>query len=75
MYTPNEEEKKNAHLYANNVRNVMAEYLKLPLSDYSFEDVRLMTKMEKYNLPGKIGRIKVVKIMRKFGYNTSIFCV
>ena len=67
VYHPNEEEKKNAHLYGNNVRNIMAEYLKLPISDYSFEDVRLMTKMEKYNLPGLTGRIKVVKIIRKFG--------
>ena len=49
----------------------MAEYLKLPLSDYSFEDVRLMTKMENYNLPGLTGQIKVAKLIKALGYVTK----
>lgn len=71
VYYPSEEEKKNAELYGNNVRLKMAEYLKLPLSDYSFEDVRLMTKMENYNLPGLTGQIKVAKLIKALGYVTK----
>jgi lysophosphatidylcholine acyltransferase/lyso-PAF acetyltransferase len=68
VYYPNDEEKTNAEVYANNVRIKMAEYLKIPLSDYSFEDVRLMTRIESHNLPFIIGQIKVQKFIKKFGY-------
>ena len=67
VYYPNDDEKKNTELYANNVRLKMAEYMKMPLSDYSFEDVRLMTKVEKHHLPGLIGQIGVLNVIKKFG--------
>lgn len=38
VYTPSEEEKENPSLFANNVRELMAKALGLPLIDLSFED-------------------------------------
>ncbi|XP_017463955.1 PREDICTED: lysophosphatidylcholine acyltransferase-like, partial [Rhagoletis zephyria] len=37
VYTPSEEEKADANLYAQNVRDVMAKALGVPTSEYSFE--------------------------------------
>jgi lysophosphatidylcholine acyltransferase/lyso-PAF acetyltransferase len=67
VYFPNEEEKNNPELYAENVRKQMASYLNLPLSDYSFEDHRLMDRAQKYNLPFGCGRIKVLDLKKKLG--------
>lgn len=67
VYYPNDEEKQNPELYANNVRLVMAKYLNIPISDYSFEDIRLMTKFESYKLPCDLGKIKVNKVKQNLG--------
>jgi lysophosphatidylcholine acyltransferase/lyso-PAF acetyltransferase len=65
VYYPNEEEKNNPELYADNVRKQMASYLNLPMSDYSFDDYRLMEKAQKYNLPYECGKIKVLDLKKK----------
>ncbi|CDW56350.1 1 acylglycerophosphocholine O acyltransferase [Trichuris trichiura] len=38
VYVPNEAEKDDALLYAHNVRSIMANCLRVPTSDYSYED-------------------------------------
>ncbi|XP_070702868.1 lysophosphatidylcholine acyltransferase 1 [Pempheris klunzingeri] len=38
IYTPSSEEKENPALFANNVRQLMAKALELPLTDLSFDD-------------------------------------
>ncbi|XP_028256306.1 lysophosphatidylcholine acyltransferase 1 [Parambassis ranga] len=38
IYTPSNEEKENPALFANNVRELMAKALELPLTDLSFDD-------------------------------------
>lgn len=67
VYYPNDEEKNNIELYANNVRIEMAKYLKVPLSVYSYEDVRLLNKVVKYGLPWEIGKIRVRDVVKKLG--------
>ena len=42
VYVPNEEEKKDASLYAANVRNFIADKMHKKMSDLGFEDCRLI---------------------------------
>jgi len=65
VYNPNEEEKANPELYAENVREVMSKYLEIPLSEYSFEDGRLISKCMEYNMPWQTGAIKVQNLRKK----------
>lgn len=51
IYEPNEEEKKSATLFANNVRDVMAKKLKVPVSDHSYSDMFLAKVAAKCKLP------------------------
>ena len=41
VYHPSDEEKKDARLFANNVRDVIAAALGVPCTDHSFDDVKL----------------------------------
>jgi lysophosphatidylcholine acyltransferase/lyso-PAF acetyltransferase len=101
VYTPNEEEKHDPKLYANNVRRLMAKYVQLhvwisvengstflslwyscnqassvgvccrtlgiPVSDYTYDDCRLMTKAKRMNLPFASGLVEVQKLRQKLG--------
>lgn len=51
VYTPNEEEKTNPKLFADNVRDVMAKAMGVPISEYSFEDCIMMTRAQKMRIP------------------------
>ncbi|XP_061386793.1 lysophosphatidylcholine acyltransferase-like [Musca vetustissima] len=51
VYHPSEEEKANPNLYAKNVREVMAKALGVPTSEYSFEDVIVMTRARDLKIP------------------------
>lgn len=51
VYVPNEEEKKNPLLYANNVRKVMAKHLQIGITEHSYEDVILMVDAIKDHIP------------------------
>ncbi|KAJ8972089.1 hypothetical protein NQ317_018333 [Molorchus minor] len=44
IYVPNEEEKRDPKLFANNVRAVMAKALGVPVVDYTYDDCKLMTR-------------------------------
>ncbi|KAJ4427972.1 hypothetical protein ANN_23985, partial [Periplaneta americana] len=67
VYTPNEDEKHDPKLYANNVRRLMAKALGVPVSDYTYDDCRLMSKAKKMNLPFASGLIEVQKLRQKLG--------
>jgi lysophosphatidylcholine acyltransferase/lyso-PAF acetyltransferase len=67
VYHPNEQEKNNSELYAENVRKVMAEYLKVPISDYSYDDGRLVAKAKQFKLPSEFGFIKIHNLRKKIG--------
>ncbi|EDW65238.2 lysophosphatidylcholine acyltransferase [Drosophila virilis] len=51
VYTPSPAEVADANLYANNVREVMAKALGVPTSDYSFEDVIVMSRAREMKIP------------------------
>jgi len=61
-YYPTEEESKNPSLYAENVRQVMSKEAKLPTSDWTFEDAKLMRICQKNKFQPEIGGIQVAKI-------------
>jgi hypothetical protein len=65
-YYPNEEEQKNASLYAENVRKLMASYLNKQCSRYSYEDARLMFKAKDHNLPVDVGFIELHSLRKKY---------
>ncbi|KAA0202549.1 hypothetical protein HAZT_HAZT008821 [Hyalella azteca] len=68
VYYPNEEEKKDARLYAANVRAVMAKALGVPVVDYTYDDCRIMDKARKSKLPPCIGLIEFQKLRQKYGF-------
>jgi len=47
VYEPSEDEKKDAQLFADNVRATMAKHLKLPTTEFSFLDYVIMMKARK----------------------------
>ncbi|XP_078338685.1 lysophosphatidylcholine acyltransferase 2-like isoform X1 [Crassostrea virginica] len=67
VYTPSEEEKKNAALFASNVRAKMAEALGVPVTDHSYDDCRLMQKAAKLKLPKSAGLVEFMKLNKKLG--------
>ncbi|XP_042870223.1 lysophosphatidylcholine acyltransferase-like isoform X2 [Penaeus japonicus] len=69
VYTPSEEEKRDAKLFANNVRQVMADALGVPVADYTYDDCRLMHKAKLKNLPYQTGLIEFQKLRYRLGLN------
>lgn len=69
VYNPDENEKKDPKLYANNVRDKMAEYLKVRSTFHSYEDCRLMLKARELKLPFESGLIEFEKIKAKLNIN------
>lgn len=67
VYTPSEEETKNAALFASNVRAKMAEALGVPVTDHSYDDCRLMQKAAKLKLPKSAGIVEFMKLNKKLG--------
>lgn len=51
VYYPSADEKADPKLYARNVRDLMARALDIPISDYTFDDCKLMTYVKNVNLP------------------------
>ncbi|XP_065351916.1 lysophosphatidylcholine acyltransferase isoform X1 [Cloeon dipterum] len=69
VYKPSEEEKNNPKLFANNVRNIMAKALQIPVSDYNYSDTLLIKKAVELNLPSASDLVKVQKLRHKIGLN------
>ncbi|XP_050712719.1 lysophosphatidylcholine acyltransferase 1-like isoform X3 [Eriocheir sinensis] len=69
VYTPSEEEKQDAKLFASNVRQVMADALGVPVADYTYDDCRLMHKAKLKNLPCQTGLIEFLKLRQRLGLN------
>ncbi|KAA8596090.1 hypothetical protein FQN60_011381 [Etheostoma spectabile] len=64
-HNPTEEEKKSPHLYANRVRETMAQALGVPVTDHTYEDCRLMISAGELTLPMEAGLVEFTKISRK----------
>jgi len=72
VYVPSVEEKGDPNLFANNVRDVMATALKLPVTNHSFEDGVLMAKARKLGLPPAVGLIEVGRFRQEFGLSSRV---
>lgn len=64
-HIPSEEEKKKPALFANNVRDIMARALGVPVTDHTYEDCRLMISAGELTLPMEAGLVEFTKISRK----------
>ncbi|XP_046993402.1 lysophosphatidylcholine acyltransferase isoform X1 [Schistocerca americana] len=71
VYHPNEDEKRDPKLYANNVRKLMARALGIPMSDYTYDDCRLITRAKRLNIPGAAGLLEVQKLRGRLGLVNS----
>ncbi|XP_055616567.1 lysophosphatidylcholine acyltransferase isoform X1 [Toxorhynchites rutilus septentrionalis] len=67
VYYPNEEEKRDPKLYARNVRNLMAHELGIPISDYTFDDCKLMTFVKNVNMPYAAFIADIEKLRKALG--------
>ncbi|XP_023582661.1 lysophosphatidylcholine acyltransferase 2 isoform X2 [Trichechus manatus latirostris] len=65
VQVPNHEEKSDPVLFANRVRNVMADALGIPVTDHTYEDCRLMISAGQLTLPMETGLVEFTKISRK----------
>uniref|UniRef100_A0A2M4CGW1 Putative phosphate acyltransferase n=1 Tax=Anopheles darlingi TaxID=43151 RepID=A0A2M4CGW1_ANODA len=64
VYYPSEEEKADPKLYARNVRNLMARALDIPISDYTFDDCKLMTFVKNVHLPYAASSADIEKLRK-----------
>jgi len=71
VYHPSEAERADPRLYASNVRSVMAAALGIPVTDYTYDDCRLMSKARSKNLPCETGLVEVSNLSRQLGLNMS----
>ncbi|XP_042732871.1 lysophosphatidylcholine acyltransferase 2 isoform X2 [Lagopus leucura] len=65
VYVPTEEERNDPILFANRVRQTMATALKVPVTDHTFEDCRLMISAGQLTLPMEAGLVEFTKISKK----------
>ncbi|XP_004704721.1 lysophosphatidylcholine acyltransferase 2 [Echinops telfairi] len=65
VQVPDEEEKRDPVLFAHKVRNIMADALKIPVTDHTYEDCRLMISAGQLTLPMEAGLVEFTKISRK----------
>ncbi|XP_012166021.1 lysophosphatidylcholine acyltransferase isoform X2 [Bombus pyrosoma] len=67
VYKPSEAEKTDPKLYANNVRRLMAEALQIPVSDYTYDDCRIISKAHQLNIPRASIIVEAHKLRNKLG--------
>ncbi|XP_068141291.1 lysophosphatidylcholine acyltransferase [Drosophila tropicalis] len=67
VYTPSAAEKADANLYAQNVREVMAKALGVPTSDYSFEDVIVMSRARDMKIPFPGDIVEIERTLDQLG--------
>ncbi|KAK9876747.1 hypothetical protein WA026_014985 [Henosepilachna vigintioctopunctata] len=72
VYVPDEQEKKDPKLYANNVRKVMAKALGIPVSDYTYDDCKLLTRAKEMNLPQASSIVDLQKLRHSLGMANTI---
>ncbi|XP_031826103.1 lysophosphatidylcholine acyltransferase isoform X2 [Nomia melanderi] len=71
VYKPSEAEKTDPKLYANNVRRLMAEALQIPVSDYTYNDCRIITKAHQLHMPHASILVEAHKLRNKLGLVTA----
>ncbi|XP_052900645.1 lysophosphatidylcholine acyltransferase-like isoform X2 [Anopheles moucheti] len=71
VYYPNEAEKANPKLYADNVRMLMAKALDIPISDYTFDDCKMMTFVKNVGMPHPAAIADVEKLRETLRIDVS----
>ncbi|XP_033328901.1 lysophosphatidylcholine acyltransferase isoform X2 [Megalopta genalis] len=71
VYKPSEAEKTDPKLYANNVRRLMAEALQIPVSDYTYDDCRIISKAHQLHMPHASILVEAHKLRNKLGLVTA----
>lgn len=71
VYRPSPEEQKDPRLFACNVRAVMAKALGVPVSDYTYDDCRLMSRARSRHLPCETGLVEVSKLCHRLGIDMA----
>lgn len=66
-YVPSEAEKKDAALFASNVRAKMAQAMGVPTVEYSFGDTALMFAARKRGLPPADAAVESERVRREWG--------
>ena len=72
VHVPSELEAASPKLFAQRVRSEMAEVLRVPCTEHSFEDCRLMRHSTKLDLPMEAGLIEFSKISRKLDMDIEV---
>ena len=72
VYHPSDKERQDPKLFAENVRNVMAEAANLPVTEHAYEDCRLMWKAQALGLPLDSGRVEYAKLRHKYGVHYDL---
>ncbi|XP_076750673.1 lysophosphatidylcholine acyltransferase isoform X1 [Xylocopa sonorina] len=67
VYKPSEAERTDPKLYANNVRRLMAEALQIPVSDYTYDDCRIISKAHQLHMPRASTIVEAHKLRNKLG--------
>ncbi|XP_074646514.1 lysophosphatidylcholine acyltransferase 2-like [Tubulanus polymorphus] len=67
VHVPTDEEIANPKLFASAVRTKMAQCLKIPVTDHTFDDCKLMVYAAKRKLPMATGLIEFQKLSRRLG--------
>lgn len=67
VHVPNEDEVKDARLFAENVRRRMAICLDCAVTNHSYDDCRLMLRAAKLNIPASKGIIELHKMHKSLG--------
>lgn len=65
VYKPDTEEIHDGKLFARNVREQVARFLNVPVTEHTYEDTRLMVQASKQNLPSMAGLVEYQKISTK----------
>lgn len=65
VYKPDTEEMHDGKLFARNVREQVARVLRVPVTEHTYEDTRLMVQASKQNLPSTAGLVEYQKISSK----------
>ena len=68
VYKPSLEEQKDARLYADNVRDVVAKHLEVPAVDLGREDGFCLLKADELGLPDNVGLVNINFFLKEFGY-------
>jgi hypothetical protein len=68
-HIPSEQEKANAILFGNNVRNRMSQVMNVPCTWHGYDDVRLQMEAIKVGLPNEVAVVGTQGIKEAFGHD------